>query len=326
MQNRDHYCEQKRRFFNTPPTQPIKAAGVATWLFKSLFVKQQNPILPVLKPDWQQFLASSETSKFIWFGHSSLLMNIRNQIIFIDPVFAKYASPIPLFTKRFQAPPASLRELPKIDLIVYSHDHYDHLDKEVVKHCLSQETEFIVPLGLDTLLQQWGIPAKRIHQLDWWQQLSWHKIHFTAVPSRHNTGRSLWHKNRTLWCGWVIETGTEKIYYSGDSAYGKHFSQIGQFFGGFDLAFIENGQYNTAWLDNHMLPTQTAKAAQDCQARRMMPIHWGAYALSNHRWDEPVNLSMPLIQALGIDTLTPLQGQIFDIHSQTTEWWREISP
>ncbi|VEJ20962.1 MBL fold metallo-hydrolase [Neisseria animaloris] len=323
----DHYCPTKKKFFNTPPIGAMDLKGVLSAQWEIMFNRSKlappSP-LPMMKPDWQAFLAPDSDGKFIWFGHSTLMMRLNNQTILIDPVFSDYASPVPAFIKRFQPPPAGWEELPPIDTVVYSHDHYDHFDKDAVRHFADKPVQFIVPLGFGVLLRKYGIRSERIHELDWWQSLEYHGVKYHAVPARHYSGRSLFDRNRSLWAGWVFQTSTGQIYYSGDSSYPGHFAEIGKHFGGFDIAFIENGQYNTAWTDNHMMPEQTAQAAREVKTKRFVPVHWGAYALSIHAWNDPVCRSVPLVKQYGIEPLTPVLGQVFDQNTVTREWWLEV--
>lgn len=324
----DHYDPETQTFYNTPVSKGVEGGLgflIPTLWNMSVNAKHYMPAqpLPMQSPDWKTFLADSNHAKFIWFGHSSLLARLNHKTILIDPVFADSVSPLPIMMHRFQAPPATLEELPTIDYIVYSHNHYDHLDKAVVKYYQNHQTKFIVPLGMHVLLEKWGIEKERIYELDWWQSIHLDQITLTAVPARHNTGRSHFDRDKSLWVGWVFQTPQEKIYYSGDSSYlnGDHFRQIAERFHSFDLAFIENGQYNPAWVDNHLLPEQTVRVAKEVNAQRFMPVHWGAYALSTHSWDDPVRRSIPLAKQQHIKTLTPILGQVFDIHSTTEEWW-----
>lgn len=322
----DHYSTEKQQFFNPVPEGEIDGAKMRSALWDMIFHSERfmpSAPLPMMKPDFNAFLAPSDNAKFIWFGHSSLLARVGDQTIFIDPVFAKSASPVPIMMKRFQAPPAELAELPPVDWIVLSHNHYDHLDQTVIEHYKSQKTQFVVPLGVGVLLQKWGIAADRIRELDWWQSTSLAGLELHAVPARHNTGRGMFDRNKTLWAGYVLKTPTEQFYYSSDSSFGDgaHFRQIAERFGTFDIAFVENGQYNPTWIDSHMLPEQTAEVVKMLKPQHFVPVHWGAYALSIHQWDDPVKRSVPLIEQSGISLLSPLMGQVFDKNTATEKWW-----
>lgn len=316
------------RFANTPPTRPLDhmATAAALWAMMTdgrRFMPPQP--LPSETVDWAYFLAATpDKARLVWFGHSSVMLRMGGQTVFIDPVFADSVSPLPWMMRRFQAPPAVLQDVPPPDVVVYSHSHYDHLDKRAARHFAANgRTRFIVPLGMGALLRSWGVAAERIEEADWWQTLLSGSLRLTAVPARHNSGRGGGDRDRSLWTGWVLESGGEKIYYSGDSSYGTHFAEIGRRFGGFDLALVENGQYNAAWPDNHMFPEQTAQAVRDVGAVRFMPVHWGAYALSTHAWDGPVRRSLPLAEAAGVVLLTPKLGQVVERDSVTAQWWQE---
>ncbi len=324
----DHYSPERKQFFNTPESAEV--SGKAFYSLWDMVVhperfRPENP-LPTLTPDWAAFLQDGEQANLIWFGHSSTLLRMDGKTVFLDPVFAEYASPVPILAKRFQPPPAALDELSPVDVIIYSHNHYDHLDKAAVRHFADKGTQFIAPLGIGALLKHWGVPENQVTELDWWDSQSLGKLQITSVPTRHDSGREGKDTRQSLWSGWVLTTPTEKIYYSGDSSYGsgEHFRTIGEHFGGFDLALIENGQYGENWPDNHMFPAQTAQAAQDVQTRRVMPVHWGAYALSVHDWREPVEKSIPLIREAGITPLTPKMGEVIRADSDTDRWWQDL--
>ncbi|MDO4697124.1 MAG: MBL fold metallo-hydrolase [Pasteurellaceae bacterium] len=326
----DHYSQKTGRFFNPLPDHSMDKLGVISAFWQMMFHSEKfmpNQPLPVQKPNFSEFLAESENAKFIWFGHSSLLARLDGKTVFIDPVFAKSVSPLPWMMRRFQPPPTSLAELPKVDWIVISHNHYDHLDKAVIEHYRHlQNVRFITPLGVGELLKKWGISPERVEQLDWWQARQIGDLTITAVPARHNTGRGIFDRNKTLWAGYVFQTPTEKVYYSGDSAWGdgSQFHQIAEHFGQFDLAFVENGQYNPTWIDNHMLPEQMVEAVKLLQPKRVMPVHWGAYALSIHGWKAPVERAVPLLKQIAMPVLTPQLGQVFDRQTKTEFWWQNV--
>lgn len=324
----DHYNPARQQFYNTPPTQRVKR-GATKALWEMLrYPERHRPAqaLPMQQPDWADFFAPSSRIKFIWLGHSSFLIRSRNKTLLLDPVYYTHASPIPVFMKRFQAAPVALNELPQIDLIVYTHAHYDHLDHQVVRYFAHHfpYTPYLAPLGMGTYLQSWGVNPAQITELDWQQSHDFYGTQIHTAPARHDASRSAFDGKKSLWLSYILQTEHEQIYLSGDSTYAPHFAQIGQQYGGFDLALIENGQYNENWRDNHMFPEQTVQAAIDLQAKKWMPIHWGAYPLAPHAWDEPVNISSQLSDKAGLVMCTPMMGQVFDANSDFSRWWQEI--
>lgn len=281
--------------------------------------------LPSVKPDIQKFLELSPSVKAIWFGHSTLLFNIDGKTILVDPVFSNYASPFSFIIKRFQPPALSLAELPPIDYIVISHDHYDHLDINTIKHFVKSKTLFIVPLGVGSHLKGWGIDGARITELDWWQKHEASGLSFIATPAQHFSGRSLTDRNKTLWSGWIFQNQSQKIFYSGDSGYGAHFKEIGSKYGPFDAAYIDIGQYNELWPEVHLPPEQALQAFLDVNARSLVPVHWGAFVLAKHSWYEPVERMSQLTAEKKIKFLTPQLGEPIAISpdTKTSQWWKK---
>lgn len=282
--------------------------------------------MPEVKPDFLDFMKKSEHMKFIWFGHSTLLLNLDDHTILIDPVFHN-ASPVSFIGKRFQKPVVELSELPPVDSIVISHDHYDHLDKLTVEYFRTKETKFYVPKGVGAHLEDWGIPQERITELSWHESAMSGPIVFTATPAQHFSGRGLFDRNETLWASWVIQGVTEKIYYSGDTGYGPHFKEIGEKYGPFEYAFIENGQYNVRWPDVHMQPEESLQAYVDLDAHTFIPVHWGMFDLSLHHWTEPIVRTHTIAMNWDIPIITPRLGETVDwFHSPNTPWWTKFIP
>lgn len=313
----NHY--QRRRL------KPLATAKALAQLIFSPQHYRPQQALPQQSPDWTQWQTPQQQAKFIWFGHSSLLIRINNKNLFIDPVFARYASPLPIMAKRFQAPPATLQQLPALDWILITHNHYDHLDRQAIRFFANSDCQFVAPLGLRRWLRNCRISNNRIHEMDWWQSLDLGDCRLQALPALHYSGRGLFDKNRSLCCSYALSNPQERYYFSGDSCYGKgeHFAAIGEAFNGFDLAFIENGQYHSAWRDNHMMPHETIQAALKLQTKRIVPIHWGAYPLSPHAWNAPVQSSYAEAQRLDVELLTPILGEIFSANSPSKHWWQD---
>lgn len=282
--------------------------------------------LPEVVPDYESFLSPDGEIKFIWFGHSTLLLNLDGKIVLIDPVF-HHASPVSFLVKRFQPPVTPVTELPAIDVIVISHDHYDHLDRLTVEAFQEKSTHFIVPSGVGNHLRDWGIPRERITELGWHERTLHRDLKFTATPAQHFSGRGPFDRNESLWASWIIEGMHEKVYYSGDSGYGPHFREIGNKYGPFDFAFIENGQYNERWPEVHLHPDQTIEAYFDLKAKTLIPVHWGMFDLALHHWTEPVVYTHTLAKNWGIPMLTPKLGEIVHRGNHpTSAWWSSYLP
>jgi L-ascorbate metabolism protein UlaG (beta-lactamase superfamily) len=280
--------------------------------------------LPEIKPDVEEFLKKSNSLKFIWFGHSTFLVNFDGTIILFDPVFSGAASPVSLFVKRFQEAVLKLEELPEIHYIVISHDHYDHLDKETIDFFKTKKTKFITPLGVTSHLKEWGITEDRLTELDWWNSTNTENLEFILTPAQHFSGRKGSNQNKTLWGSWIVRNKSQSLYFSGDSGYDTHFKTIGDKYGPFDIAFIENGQYDEKWRDVHVLPEETAQAFIDLKGKRLVPVHWGMFDLSLHSWYDPIEKIEKESEARNIKLLTPKFGQLVNLEEQTIfeKWWK----
>ena len=325
--NSPHYDAVRRAFDNPQPLRGVTFIDGVTGLGKMLLGDARygpKVPLPSARPDWPLFLKDDGPSRFVWFGHSTLLMRIGGQTVAADPVLGASVSPLVVNMRRFQPPAAPLADWPPPDVVLISHNHYDHFEEATLRELARTPAHFIVPLGLGAPLKQLGVAAAALTELDWWQTHQHGGLRYTLVPALHNSGRGLTDANKSFWGGFVIQHGDETYYYSGDTTYGTHFAEIARRFPGIDIAFIENGQYDRRWPDNHMFPEQTAQAAADLRARRVMPVHWGAYSMAYHPWDEPVRQSVPAMRARGVDPLTPLQGQVFDSGTQTSEWYLTV--
>ncbi|QJB58437.1 hydrolase [Pseudodesulfovibrio sp. zrk46] len=324
------YNAQQERFDNPDPgvIQTVEEVSM-NWgdVWKWLVVKGErtpDEPMPQITPDMGAFAVASGGVKAIWFGHSSVLIRMAEQNILLDPVFSDRASPVPFTVGRFQEPVVDLKDLPEIDLIVISHDHYDHLDMDTVKAFRDRATRFIVPLGVGSHLKGWGIDESRITELDWWQSTQRGELEFVATPASHFSGRGMTNRNKTLWASWVIRSENESVYFSGDSGYGSHFKQIGDAYGPFDVAFIENGQYNIKWHSVHLLPDEAAQAYFDLRAEMFIPIHWAMFELSMHTWYQPGMEIYALAEQRGINLVTPMIGEMVDTDKPLPRmaWWR----
>ncbi|HEU5294662.1 MAG TPA: MBL fold metallo-hydrolase, partial [Burkholderiaceae bacterium] len=264
-----------------------------------------------------------------WIGHASVYIELDGVRLLVDPMFSDYASPFDFGPKRFDPPPIALAELPPIDAVLITHDHYDHLDMRTVQELARGErTLFVVPLGIGANLERWGVAPQRIHELQWGQEQPVGGVRVVSTPSRHYSGRRFGDRNATLWTSWSLLGARHRVYVSGDSGYSDHFRAIGENFGPFDLAFVKIGAYGPGapWLDIHMSAEDAVRAARDVNARRMFPVHWGTFNLAFHAWDEPIKRTLAAARAAGVDVVTPRLGEIVDADAPftSTAWWESV--
>lgn len=283
--------------------------------------------LPVGTPEFGRELPEDEV-QVTWFGHSSLLLQMHGMNILIDPVFSERNSPVSFVgSKRFSHPPVTVEELPHIDIVVISHDHYDHLDYNVIK-ALDEETDrYIVPLGVENHLERWGVEESKIHNMAWWEEITVGGLNIGCVPARHYSGRSLDDQFATLWAAWVFEDEYHRIFESGDSGYGKQYQQIHDRYGDFDFVLTDCSQYDVAWPDVHMFPEESIRAVQELGAKTAMPVHWGAFALANHAWDDPAERFVAAGESSGLRIVTPMIGKTVNLketENYMERWWRDI--
>lgn len=282
--------------------------------------------IPVAKLTHES-LTANEGDAIYRLGHSTLLIKLNQKYILIDPVFSERASPVQWAgPKRFHQPPISIEDLPNIQAVVISHDHYDHLDKAAVVKLAGKVELFFTPLKVGQYLREWGVPAKNIVEFDWWQSQKIAGINITATPAQHFSGRGLFDKDQSLWASWVIEYNGIKLFYSGDSGYFSGFKEIGQRFGSFDYTMIETGAYNKLWREIHMTPEQSLQAHLDLNGKYMLPVHNGTFDLALHDWFEPFERIHNLAQQQNVSLLTPIFGEavLLSQPSKTSAWWREL--
>lgn len=282
--------------------------------------------LPHEKRDSLELVDGSSATRLVWFGHSAFLLQIDGKTILIDPMLGEVPSPHPLLgKKRFSRKlPIEIEKLPKIDLILISHDHYDHLDYGSIQKLKSKTEKFLVPLGVGAHFQRWGVAKENVQEFGWWEEAQVDSLRFAFTPSRHFSGRGLGDRFSTLWGSWVVQGSKNKIYFSGDSGYGPHFKEIGEKYGPFDFAMIECGQYNDKWKPIHMVPEETVQAGLDVKAKAFMPIHWAAFTLAMHSWTDPVERAVKKAGELGAPIVVPKIGEFIDLSTelQTKEtWW-----
>lgn len=263
-----------------------------------------------------------------WFGHSTVLMQMSGMNILFDPVFSKYPSPVPFIgPKRFSELPITIGELPEIDVVIISHDHYDHLDMNSIKKLDNKVKKYIVPLGIDKDLKRWNIDKGKIENMAWWEETEVNGLTIACTPARHFSNRQVIDMTSTLYASWVLKDEHHQIYESGDGGFGGHFDEIHKRYGDFDFVLMEDGQYNMRWHNMHMLPEEAAEAAKILGAKLSMPIHFGAFILSDHGWDDPIERFVAASEERGTEVITPRLGETvyLDKYEDYQEkWWREI--
>lgn len=266
--------------------------------------------------------------EFCWYGHSVLKLHMNGLHILIDPQLNNYASPVPGTVTRFSDMSSiDWDRIPDIDLVVFSHDHYDHLDYNSLKKLKSKTDHFLVSLGMRSHLEYWGVDSDKITECDWHEKFEYKGLRFEARPNKHFSGRAPKTRNSTLWCGWVIASSSHKVYFSSDSGFFHGFRDTGELHGPFDLCFVECGQYNTLWKENHMMPEESLQAFIDLKGKWMVPIHWGGFSLAPHDWREPMERLFNAAdqRALTDKIISPGLGQkiVFGKDFPKAKWWQD---
>ncbi|WP_443938952.1 MBL fold metallo-hydrolase [Pedobacter sp. MW01-1-1] len=298
-------------------------------MFKEFFTgKDANNIpkkaLPFVQPEIDA-LQQTTAPEIIWFGHSSYLIKVAGLRVLVDPVFSSTPSPFSfLGNKAFKGTQfAEAEDFKNIDVLVLTHDHYDHLDYQSVLKIAPQSKQIVTSLGLGAHLEKWGIQSAKIKELNWGQSINlFDSLTFTAVPARHFTGRTF-KRNQTLWSAFVLKTINASLFLGGDSGYDTHFKEIGALYGPFDLALLECGQYNAYWPNIHMFPEEVVEAAKDLKARVLMPVHWGKFTLAMHAWDDSVKRVTAEAARQNFPIATPKLGATWVVNSAlpTEKWW-----
>jgi L-ascorbate metabolism protein UlaG (beta-lactamase superfamily) len=322
---------QNGKFQNLSPTPALTEGYSIPGIIYSQFFKKhprRKPIgtIPSVKTDLLRL--RPEENILVWFGHSSYFMQVDGKKILVDPVFSGSASPIPGGLKSFDGTDIySVADLPEIDYLFISHDHYDHLDFQTIRELKHKVNTVICGLGVSAHFEHWGYGPAQLIEKDWNDVIDL-GAGFTVfvTPARHFSGRGL-SRNNTLWCSYVLQTPALKIYIGGDSGYDAHFAEIGNQFGPIDLVILENGQYNAAWKYIHQLPGQVLQAAQDLKAKRLFPVHSAKFALSDHPWDEPLKRITELNEQAQVPLVTPMIGEVVYLEETTQafrQWWGDV--
>ncbi len=317
-------------FRNQSETPVMTGDSYWSVMKESMFGKKENvtPVdsIPTMKTNLKNLDPNEDI--LVWFGHSSYFLQQDGKRFLVDPVLSKNASPFSFSIKAFKGTSHyTADDIPEIDYLIITHDHWDHLDYPSVMQLKSKVKTVVCPLGVGAHFESWGYAPEKIVELDWYEATKPESsFQITATPARHFSGRSF-KRNQTLWASFVVETPSRKIFFGGDGGYDKHFAEIGKRFGPFDLAILENGQYNQNWRYIHMMPNQILPAFHDLKASRLLAGHSSRFALANHAWSEPLEKVSANCKENGVCLLTPMIGQqvnLKDSTQQFTEWWAGI--
>lgn len=283
--------------------------------------------LPVRQVDFTQITnARIDELKVTWVGHSSQIINLDGIILLTDPVYEN--STTMMGPSRFNGDiPLNIEELPEIDLVLISHNHYDHLNAATIKQIHPKVKQFVVPLMVGAELENMGVPREKIIELDWWDEITLFDNFLVALtPTQHFSGRSMFDRNESLWGSFVLQGPHHTIYFSGDSGYFQGFKEIGDTYGPFDLTLMECGAYNKRWQYVHMMPEESAQAHLDLKGKIMQPMHWGTFSLALHSWYDPMVRVTKAADSLGIKLLTPMVGETVVVNEnlRTERWWEAV--
>ena len=322
------------KFQNLMPTRQITSdKGFVGAMSDFLFGKKERlkpeSAIPVMRTD----LKSLDPGKdlLVWFGHSSYLIQIAGKRVLVDPVFSRAASPVPFYNKAFKGTDIySADDMPHIDYLIITHDHYDHLDYPTVRDMRSQIGVVICPIGVGEHFERWGYDMESVIEMDWNEERRMdEQIGLFCLPARHFSGRKF-SPNQSLWASFLLKTPLGNIFIGGDSGYGTHFADIGVRFGEIELAILEAGQYDEGWRYIHTMPGEVVPAAKDLRAKSLLPVHLGKYAIAKHPWDESLEViskDTTLSNNGKIRLLTPMIGEpiyLGDTTQQFSQWWKGV--
>ncbi|WP_041581112.1 MBL fold metallo-hydrolase [Bacillus sp. 1NLA3E] len=290
---------------------------------------QTNPAgqIPISELDWNKI--NSKEDSLTWFGHSAFLLSIDNKKILIDPMLGPIASPVSFVgPKRYSKDLLDIiEEMPPIDAVFITHDHYDHLDYQSIRKLKSKVGHFFVPYGVSNHLIRWGVAKDKITELNWWDETEFQGLTIALTPSKHFSGRGILNRDTTLWGGWVILGKQIRFFTSGDGGYDAHFKDIGKKYGPFDIALIEGGQYDRRWSWAHMFPEESVQANIDVRGKHMMLMHWGAFTLANHGWIEPIERALKEANKNDVNLIAPQIGETVPLDRRlpisVSSWWKK---
>lgn len=325
-----NYPTYKHYAFQNLVETPMSTPDGGYWkMLTGFFSKPAHTLpasaLPSIKTDLKQLPADSPS--LVWFGHSSYLLHIHGRNILVDPVFSGQASPVWFMGRSFPGTDAyQADDFPELDMVILTHDHYDHLDYKTILKLKDKTKHFYTSVGVGAHLEYWGIPAKKITELYWWESIEIDSsTSLTATPARHFSGRKF-SRGKSLWASYILKINGLNLYLGGDSGYEKHFEEIGQKFGPFDLAILECGQYNLLWPYIHMMPEEVVEVCKDLKTTHLLPVHWAKFELAFHPWKEPIERLLKATEGRNINVITPMIGERVNLLAPDNHgrWWKDL--
>ncbi len=318
----------KDGLFHNPQPLVNDAWGSITGAREASPDTSPHDVVPAENVDPARFATAPASGlRVTWLGHSTMLVEVDGARVLTDPIWSDRITPVDgVGPTRFYPPPLRLDDVPVPDVIVISHDHFDHLDYPTILAMKDWNTTFVVPLGVGAHLAYWGVPEARIKELDWWDAIKIGELTVTCTPARHASGRAPWDQDHTLWAGWALQGKAHRVYYSGDTGLFPAMADIGTRLGPFDLTMIEVGQYHRAWPDWHIGPEQAVDAHRLVRGRALLPVHWGLLALAYHAWTEPAERVLRAAEKAHVRLLLPKPGQSIEPTDARTyeKWWPTV--
>lgn len=284
----------------------------------------QVPVKKIFKEDFAP--TPAKNLKVLWLGHSSTLVELNEVRILIDPILSIRASP---FTrtgvKRLHETPLEIADIPEMDVILLSHNHYDHMDYPVIRNMADRELTFCIPLGVGATLKKWGINKKQIHEFDWYDKLNIKGVEFTSIPACHFSGRLFRDRDKTQWCSWGVKGKESSFFHSGDSGYFDGYMELGDRYGPFDISMVSIGSYNELWAHIHTSPEEAIKIHEYLKAKYLLPIHWATFNLALHSYIEPIERLLVKAKETKTTLLLPKPGEWVEMGKVTNweYWWRK---
>ena len=320
-------------FHNTSGLRDGVQGGAGPMLREWLFGGQERRpkvSFPLDRPHEMWTRPAATGMRATWLGHSTVLLELDGRRVLTDPVFANRIGPMTSVAgpRRFHSVPAQLAELPALDVVLLSHDHFDHLCAPTMREIAKMSVPIVTALGVGAHLEKYGVAPERITELDWFESAVIGGVRFTATPSQHFSGRSLGGRNKTLWASWVIESEKRKVFFSGDTGLTTEFEAIGKQFGAFDLVMLEIGAFHPSWGTIHLGPENALEAFRMLGGGTLLPVHWGTFSLGFHAWNDPGEELLALAPKRNARILTPRLGQVFEPEQLDgpTPWWRDLVP